>query len=1433
MTNPPENRTDKTPPAGNNSDCRGEEMDVEQPEAGQAQFEEQQPRPPLPGSSVRKQQGKGTPSTGGNVQLSHQRELHLLAQIRAQEEALAKERAEKQALATKVAELSQRRISDDPLERIAFLELPKFFGTMEEIQSGKIDAFVHSIARYMKQYSVSHATMGYYAGSLLKDGALTWFHNYSKVNPGATWCEIEAALLAAYRPSNFTWLQAVKFTSLKLGKNERYASLIARHQALSGLVTTDPELVSMGVLLNALPPQTRREIQRVENNCVDTQSLYKAILREEAAMAEVEPFVRGAGEAMNVEADDNIIPVSKVHSGQLNPKRNKGKRCSYCRNYGHTRIECRKKLEDDLAKSARPIKSHKKDNNDDDKKGGQANTASSGLKRGKNPSRGGSKKVRTDFSADNSLGVRLLIDSACTNHMIGHDVVRCSGLNTQTTSVQTASGESLAAFLLNKEIKFNLLNIVGGHGQYLELLNVLLVPELKKNLFSVREANRNGLDVHFYSSGITSLSKHDCVLLSVKGSLNELPYFEVRLRPECEEALAVTRQKAQAAKISLEILHSRLGHPGLRVFKEMCKRLERTDLFPKKFACEACVKGKSSRPPAHPTTTSRNVLELVHMDLVGPINPPDQRGYRWILTIIDDSSKFLYTVLLADKTNESILDAIEEFIPWAERASNTRLIAVRSDQGSEFISRQVTEYFDSKGISQQFSNAGNPSQNGNIERVNRTLVEKARTLLCESGFPLSLWGEMIVSATVLYNGTPHSSIKFCTPAELFLAHDTLRAKYSQLETLRVIGCKAVAHYSAVASKVASKFDAKASTGFLVGYALDQPGYRIWYPAANKVHISNGVTFFEDTLYKNSSYYQENDGADRLSLTPSVGSGLAFSVEEKVDSTALVHWALATAEDSLGIDAGDREDPKSLRAALHGPDADLWSAAMDEELQMLHKNETWSIVPRPPGINIVGSKWVFRVKRHPDGTIDKYKARLVAQGFSQAPGVDFDATFAPTISRISLRVFLLIASHHQMLVHQMDAKSAFLQGTLDRDIYVSQPPGKEKQGTTKASHVCKLNKALYGLRQSPLVWNMLLTSKLQHSGFKQLKNEPCLFIKHMGKTPGNGDALHEKELILLAVYVDDITIAAKTMHGIRHAKAVLKSHFEMTDLGPVQTVLGLTITRDESSGGYKVNQDHYIAKLVQSTELENSRVYSVPMDPGLKLTAKAVDEQEVNSTAYRSIVGGLLYASTLTRPDIAYATNVVSRFMSEPGISHMKAAKRIVQYLATHKSLDLHYRRTSSTLEITAYSDADFAGDLSTRKSTSGFVIFINGQPVSWKSAKQTSVSTSTVEAEYIAAALAAKEALWIRNLVEEILADEHLPQILLHVDNTGAKSLAEAKMITPLTKHIDVGYHLIRDLVEHGHLKIVACDTKLNIADIFTKALTPVLFDKQLSDMTK
>lgn len=1197
----------------------------------------------------------------------------------------------------------------------------------------------------------------------LTDAALDFYREIELTSPDLQWEDAKTALLNHFIPEEYAFLQTQKLIDLKQNSNETVRSFGLRFRRVMQQSRLQGNEIQVALFIRGLPAQLKKAVERNKSA--------RKTLRDAIETATHEENLRKAKGTKSDAVTPNSMQIAlQAARGDKKRKRATSRDklyCTFCHRRRHTEEQCK-------------IRKEK-----------EANFVNAS-----------SNNVCTE--------TKFILDSGCTNHLIGSPRGLSSVVEVQNR-ILVANNKSLLSSQMG-----NLL-VTSSKGlpttKRLLLENVLVAPQIANNLLSVRQFNRRGYDVSFYANGKTTVRKGDKLIIDQKGSVFDLPTVE--LTKVFPTALAVTRSAKALETVPYRTLHARFGHPGKRVMHEMLKSINRADKAPKGFVCGECALGKMTRPPARVTTTVHTPLELLHMDLIGPISPPTRNNLQWILTILDDSTKFLHIELLSHKTSESVLRAVREFITFAERAHSTKVVCIRSDQGTEFANKKMSDYLDASGISQQFSNAGMPMQNGNIERVNRTLGEKIRTLMCQTGFPLQMWGDVALTACLLYNHTPHSSIKFRTPADLFLLKNSLRGRVNSLDKLRVIGCEVIAQTPLRHLHMKSKFDAKGAKGYLLGYSAQEPGYRIWFPKEGRVETASGVVFNEDSLFRQSVFFKPENASTRFTVQPGRKGHEAFQLSlDREQGYELEEWATQSIETKDDVDSVGRDDPASYAEAMRGPHSEKWSIAISEEIEMLQKNDTWEVVERPPHRTIVATKWVFRVKRHPDGTLDRFKARLVAKGFSQVPGVDFDATFAPTISRISLRVFLFLAAHLDLLVHQMDAKSAFLQGTLEHEIYVAQPPHRAAPGTTHTSHVCKLRKALYGLRQSPLVWNTLLTSKLVESGYVQLQNEPCLFLRQ------GGDGL-----VLLAIYVDDITIAAKTLLGIESAKAMLSSHFEMTDLGEVGTILGLAVEKGASGAEYRVNQDHYVKDLVYKARLEDARSHKTPMELGLSLLSREESEPAAPQTAYRSIVGGLMYAATLTRPDICFATNVVSRFMSDPSLTHLKAAKRVLQYLKTQPKFAITYRQVSSEIAITIYCDADYAGDKSTRKSTSGYIVFANGQPLSWRSVKQNCISTSTVESEYVAACIAAKEGVWIRNLIEEIVRNKCTPHIDLHIDNEGAKMLAATQVIKTLTKHIDVAYHFIRDKVRSGDIKLKSCDTRNNVSDVFTKALSVDVFE--------
>ena len=426
--------------------------------------------------------------------------------------------------------------------------------------------------------------------------------------------------------------------------------------------------------------------------------------------------------------------------------------------------------------------------------------------------------------------------------------------------------------------------------------------------------------------------------------------------------------------------------------------------------------------------------------------------------------------------------------------------------------------------------------------------------------------------------------------------------------------------------------------------------------------------------------------------------------------------------------------------------------------------TFALVPPPRDRKPIGSKWVYRVKRTSSGEISRYKARLVAQGFAQKPGIDFTETFAPVAKTDSIQFLLAFAAAQNFEIHQVDVKSAFLNGKLEETIYMRQPKGFVAKG--KEDWVWQLHQTLYGLRQSGRVWYQKLRDSLLELGFKPSDADPCIFIRSRNSA-----------LSIVFTHVDDLGLICDSVNEVANLKGELTRYFPISNLGEVHHLLGIKITRDRDKRTIALSQERYILDLLRRYGYENLNPVRTPLDTSVRLsknmplatTASGKDQQKYRDFPYQSIVGSLMHAAVMTRPGIAHAVQQVAQFMSEWQPAHCAAVKRILRYLRGTANYQLSFGTTSDP-KVTAYCDADFANDPDTRKSISGFAFMFNGGCFSWSSKKQTSVSLSTAEAEYISAAHAAKSIAWLRTLLREVqlITNESID---LRVDNQSAIAL--------------------------------------------------------------
>uniref|UniRef100_A0A2N9IL56 Integrase catalytic domain-containing protein n=1 Tax=Fagus sylvatica TaxID=28930 RepID=A0A2N9IL56_FAGSY len=681
------------------------------------------------------------------------------------------------------------------------------------------------------------------------------------------------------------------------------------------------------------------------------------------------------------------------------------------------------------------------------------------------------------------------------------------------------------------------------------------------------------------------------------------------------------------------------------------------------------------------------------------------------------------------------------------------------------VSRLAKSLNCAKGILQQLSCPYTPEQNGVAERKNRHIMSIVRCLLSGMHVPKSYWHMAVLTAVYLINRTPSRVLHSMAPLQILKPDCIL---FSILP--RVFGCTCFVQNR---SPHRTKLDNKSVKCIFLGYSAMSKAYRCYDPVSDlspSIEITSPlarpVPIFDSMVPESSS-------------PPVQRSSPPLQVYTRRPRTSVSPARLIF---------GPRfstNHPISQYISYFGL-SDSYRAFIGklESVSIPRLIRHGELVPLPAGEKTVGCKWVFTVKYMADSSVDRYKARLVAKGFTQVPGKDFGATFAPVAKLTSVRLLVSLAASHSWPLHQLDIKNAFLHGDLLETIYMDTPPGFRAEGEY-AGKVCRLRKSLYGLKQSPRAWFSRFSEVILSMEFVRCHSDHTCFIHP--RLDGC--------CIILLVYVDDIILIGDDAPGISQVKQDLGKVFDVKDLGSLRYFLGIEVAR--SRNGISLSQRKYTLDLLQDTGMLGCRPASTPMDPNLKLSTESGDLL-LNPSMYQRLVGRLIYL-TNTRPDLTFVTS--------PGLG--------LFYSASHQS------------GLSCFTDADYAGSQTDRRSTTGLSTFYGNHLISWKSKKQAVVSRSSAEAEYRAMAQGTCEILWLRSILNELGFTEK-DSSQLFCDNKSAIMLASDSVLHERSKHIEVDIHFIREKIRSGIIVPSFVPSSDQTADVLTKPVGPSLLQSSI-----
>ncbi|KAI4357505.1 hypothetical protein L6164_001448 [Bauhinia variegata] len=665
-------------------------------------------------------------------------------------------------------------------------------------------------------------------------------------------------------------------------------------------------------------------------------------------------------------------------------------------------------------------------------------------------------------------------------------------------------------------------------------------------------------------------------------------------------------------------------------------------------------------------------------------------------------------------------------------------------------------------------------------------MDMVRCMLRSKQLPKEFWAEAVVCAVYILNRCPTKSLNDKTPEEAW------SGRRPSIRHLRVFGCIAFAY---IPDQLRKKLDDKGEKCIFIGYSTNSKAYKLYNLQTKKVIISRDVTFNEEGIWDWSSNAQEEPVVISESYEEENTQADLVSQAETSSRPQRHRQLLARLGDYVIGTDNDPSDEEIINFALFADcepvgyeeaSNDLkWRKTMDEEIYAIEKNDTWELTDLPTDKEPIGVKWVYKTKYKPNGEIERFNSRLVTKGYKQKPSIDYFEVFAPVARLDTICMIISLSAQSNWKIYQMDVKSAFLNGTLEEEVYVEQPTGYEVKG--KEDKVYKLKKALYGLKQAPRAWYKRIDSYFIEHGFERCHFEHTLYVKFV--EPG--------AILIVCLYVDDLIFTGSNSKMIEEF-------------------------REAMDDGIFITQRKYANDILKKFKMQNSKPVHTPVEEKLKQMRESKGRL-VNPTYYKSLIGSMRYL-TATRPDIVFGVGLLSKFMEEPHTCHLQGAKRILRYIKGTLNEGIFYANINF-VNLVGYTDSDWGGDIETRKSISGYVFHLGSGAISWSSKKQPVVALSTTEVEYIAVASCSTQAVWLRRILEVLHQKQDTPTEIF-CDNKSAIALCKNLVFHGRSKHIDIRFHKICELVTEEEVVINYCHTEEQVADIFTKPLKFDLFHK-------